>query len=60
MVVVGDVQRRNSLCLERARIQAHVIPECQNPEKLKQFEERLAEIEKEIELTYEGEQERSG
>ncbi len=54
----GDVDRRNVLCLERARIQAELMPECQNPIKLKRFEERLLEIEQEIKSTYvEGQQE---
>ncbi len=61
MAVVGDVHRRNLLCIERARIEARLKPFCQNKDKLKKFDDRLIEIEQEIEITYvEGQQKRSG
>lgn len=52
MAVVGDVALRNKLCSERVRIQAELLPQCQNDEKRHQYLERLKQIECEIELTY--------
>lgn len=61
MTVVGNVQRRNQLCLERTRIEAELMPECQNDTKLREYRARLLQIEYEIGLTYgEGEQESAG
>lgn len=52
MTVVGNVQRRNNLCLERVFIEMDLIPVCTDEAKLKRYRDRLQQIESEIELTY--------
>lgn len=52
MTVVGNVQRRNTLCRERVRIEAELLPMCQNEQRRREYITRLQQIEYEIGLTY--------
>ena len=52
MTVTGNVVLRNELCCERIRIEAELLPECQNEQKRRGYLARLKQIEYEIEQTY--------